>query len=219
MPRYGIPLHWGIDRLLDRFPTLAVGPSPVGCLVLAGELPFSARSANASAIEDSFLIEIRIPETYPADLPSVFERGGRIPRTYHKMVDGSLCLGSELCVRSKISRARGVVSFVEQCVVPYLAGYSAYVKTGVMPFGELRHLAPGLLDEYRVITGATSDSICVLFLELLGMKKRVANKMPCPCGSGLRFGTCHSRRLNPLRAIASRAWFRGTARQLGPRNR
>jgi hypothetical protein len=217
VPSFGIPQHWGIDRLLDRFPALAIRPSPIGYLVLGGDLAFSAQSDNVGAVDDSFLIEIRVPESYPVALPTVFERGGRIPTTYHKMTDGSLCLGSELAVRSKLSRAADLVSFIERCVVPYLAGYSVYVKTGSMPFGELPHGIPGLWVEYRQMTGATSDSVCKSFFELIGMKKRVANKLACPCGSGLRFGRCHNRRLNRLRAMASRAWFRGVAHHLTPR--
>ena len=34
---------------------------------------------------------------------------------------------------------------------------------------------------------------------LAAMKRRLANKRPCPCGSGRRLGRCHNRRVNTLR--------------------
>jgi hypothetical protein len=48
-------------------------------------------------------------------------------------------------------------------------------------------------------------------LRLIGMKRRVANKRPCPCGSGLRAGKCHHRILNRLRQELGRQWCREQA--------
>jgi hypothetical protein len=83
-----------------------------------------------------------------------------------------------------------------------------------MPFGELGHGAKGLLAEFRQLLEAANNTQCIAFLRLLGMKKRIANKRPCPCGSNRRLGRCHARRLNRLRRDASRSWFRHQANQL-----
>lgn len=213
-PLSGILRRLGIDDLLRRFPNLALRPQRDGRIVIAGDLQFSAVVPRLGRIEDTFSVEIRIPENFPSTLPSVFERNGRIPKTHHKMTDESLCLGSPLALRLKATKGRTLLPFVEACVVPYLAGYSIYERTGEMLFGELAHGIPGLLEEYGRLTGATSDAACIGFIECLGLKKRVANKRMCPCGSGRRLGRCHNRRINPLRGAASRTWFRGTARQL-----
>lgn len=204
----------GIDDLLRRFPNLVLRPQRDGRIVIAGDVQFSAVVPKFGMIEDAFSIEIRVPENFPATLPSVFELNGRIPKAHHKMIDGSLCLGSPLGLRLKARRGKTVLAFVEACVVPYLAGYCIYEKTGEMPFDELAHGTPGLLEEYRQLTGATSNAACIGFIECLGLRKRVANKRMCPCGKGRRLGQCHNRRINPLRGVASRAWYRGTARQL-----
>jgi len=204
----------GIDDLLRRFPHLALRPHRDGRIVIAGDLQFSAVVLRFGTIEDAFSVEIHIPENFPSRLPSVFERDGRIPKTHHKMTDGSLCLGSPLVLRLKAVKGRTLLAFVEACIVPYFAGYSIYERTGEMLFGELAHGIPGLLEEYGRLTGATSDAACIGLIECLGLKKRVANKRMCPCGSGRRLGRCHNRRINPLREVASRAWFRNTARQL-----
>ena len=37
---------------------------------------------------------------------------------------------------------------------------------------------------------------------------RIGEADPCPCGSGLRLGRCHNVRLNRLRKLGSRSWFR-----------
>ncbi len=213
-PWSAILRRWGIDDLLRRFPNLALRPQRNGRTVIAGDLQFSVVVPKFGVIEDTFSIEIHIPGNFPSTLPSTFERNGRIPKTHHKMTDGSLCLGAPLGLRLKATRGKTLLAFIEACVVPYLAGYCIYEKTGEMPFGELPHGTPGLLEEYGRLTGATSTAACIGFIECLGLRKRVANKRMCPCGSGRRLGRCHNRRINPLRGVASRAWYRGTARQL-----
>lgn len=203
-----------VDDLLRRFPDLALRPQRDGRIVVAGDLRFAVDVPKFGLIEDAFSIEIRIPENFPTVLPSAFERNGRIPKTHHTMTDGSLCLGSPFELRLKARQGKTLLSFVETCVVPYLAGFSIYERTGELPFGELAHGTPGLLEEYSRLTGAESNAACIGFIECLGLRKRVANKRMCPCGSGQRLGRCHNRRVNSLRGVASRAWYRGTARQL-----
>ena len=204
----------GIDDLLRRFPDLALRPQRDGQIVVTGDVRFSVRVPKFGVVEDGFSIEIHIPNSFPSTLPSFFERNGRIPKTYHKLTDNSLCLGSPLGLRLKAIRGKTLLGFIDACVIPYLAGYCIHEKTGRMPFGELAHGTAGLLEEYKLLTGAASDDACIGFIECLGLRKRVANKHLCPCGSGRRLGRCHNQRINPLRGVASRAWYRGTARQL-----
>ena len=203
-----------LGELFDRFPNLALKPSRSGELALSGELGFSVTDTELGIIQDSFAIDIRVPKNFPSGLPTVRELAGRIPNTFHKLTDGTLCLGSPFRLRAKLRQASTVLGYIESCVVPYLFSYSVFEKTGRMPFGELEHGPRGLLDEYRQVIGIADDAACLSFLKLLGIKKRVANKLPCPCGSNLRVGRCHNRKLNGIRGIASRAWFRGAAYQI-----
>jgi hypothetical protein len=46
------------------------------------------------------------------------------------------------------------------------------------------------------------------------MKKRQANKLPCPCNSGRRVGQCHHLEINRLRNKLGRSWFRTIAYHL-----
>jgi hypothetical protein len=59
-----------------------------------------------------------------------------------------------------------------------------------------------------VITDSLQDLASLLGMEmgpaipycvLATMKRRRANKRPCPCGSGRRLGRCHNRKVNILR--------------------
>jgi SEC-C motif len=49
---------------------------------------------------------------------------------------------------------------------------------------------------------------------LTTLKKRVANKHLCPCGSNRRLGKCHNLTVNRLRKQLGRSWFRKEYRWL-----
>jgi hypothetical protein len=52
------------------------------------------------------------------------------------------------------------------------------------------------------------------FVRLAALRRREANKHPCPCGSGRRLGRCHNRRVNHLRGRLGRSWFRASLASL-----
>lgn len=81
-------------------------------------------------------------------------------------------------------------------LLPY--GYSIVESGGVLPFGERSHGARGRRDDLASMLGIDDDLVLLGFVRLLAMKTRHANKLPCPCGSGLRLGRCHNRKLNTL---------------------
>ena len=100
--------------------------------------------------------------------------------------------------------------YAENCLVPYLFAISRKLKTGgPLPFGELDHGVDGLFADYMQLLGLKSREQLVYAFRLLGMKKRRANKLPCPCGCGIRLGRCkYNFRLREFRKVASRTWFR-----------
>jgi hypothetical protein len=105
-------------------------------------------------------------------------------------------------------------TFVESCLVPYLYAYSYFERHGRLPFGELGHGNRGILEDYMRILGATSPVVCIDLLHLATMRKRVANKRTCPCGSGLRVGKCHCRQINGLREKIDRGLLRSECEML-----
>lgn len=188
-----------INNLLDRYTDLAIVPSRDDCILLRGSLSFVAEHHTTQQLSESFDVEISVPRSFPSVLPSVREVAGRIPESFHRLADGALCLGSPLRLKAELAKAPNLTDFVERCVVPYLFGFSVSKGVGELPFGELDHGLPGLLDDYELFLGTRNAEEIMGFLLLLGLRKRVANKRKCPCGSDLRFGRCHSPKLNSLR--------------------
>ena len=200
--------RWRLSNLLRRYPGLVVKPSREDEFVLRGELQFVASHREYGQVEDCFSVEISVARDFPESTPSVYETGGRVSDDFHTNPGGELCLGSPMELRMTLKRNPNLVSFVDYCVVPYFFSVSVWEKTGKMPFGELAHGDRGLLDDYRRILKAASDEECVAFLKLLRLKKRRANKFPCPCGSGKRVGCCHHKVLNRLRDSLGRVWLK-----------
>jgi hypothetical protein len=199
-----------LTRLFDRFPDLAIQPSEFGSVRISGSVDFQVEDAELGHLIDTYSVEIVVPQSFPIGLPTVREVGGRIPKTFHKLNDGSLCLGSPLRLRAILATNPSLLAFTEKGILPYLAGFSIFQRSGRMPFDELAHGSPGLYDDYRSLLGVTSDNACFEFLRCLSVRRRVANKRPCFCASGLQLGRCHNRKVNKMRSIATRGQFRGT---------
>jgi hypothetical protein len=210
---FDIPKRWRLEELLVNQPGLRIDPVSAD-LVIAGRLEFTAEMPGKTRISDSYEIEIRVPDGFPQRIPVVFETKGRIPLQYHHLQDGSLCLGSETRLRFMLSGGLSLAAFVERCVIPYLYRYSHWKACGEAPFEELAHGVEGIKEDLRLLFGLGEAGDVLACVRLLGMKKRVANKEPCPCGSGSRVGRCHHRSLNVLRKRLGRFWFRIVEQQL-----
>ena len=94
---------------------------------------------------------------------------------------------------------------------PFLYGVSLKrdVKSEKFFMGELEHGERGVLDDYKSLLGLPSDEQVIEALKLLGKKKRVANKSPCPCNCGRRLGKCKMRLLiSKYRNLIPRSWFK-----------
>ncbi len=201
---------WRVDELLEKYSGLRLVPTRGEGLKLAGPITFSAQARDLQSITDEYQVEITVPPEFPRAVPAVRETAGRIPPTYHTLADGTLCLGSPTRLRLIAWESRSLSRFVERCVIPYLYGRSYFEKHGVMPFGELAHGDDGIREDLAAIFGV--DGRCDLddFVRLAAMRRREANKQPCPCGSGRRLGRCHNRRVNTLRGRLGRQWFRAS---------
>jgi hypothetical protein len=209
---------WGIGQFIGDYPGMSLAPSRGGGIILRGEFLFSVLSEDGGEVRQSYELEISVPRGFPEELPRVTETGGRIPRDvdYHVFTDGSLCLGSSLRLL-KVMRSRpDLVGWAGNCLVPYLHAMSHKLAPGgSFPFGELAHGKQGIIDDYVELLGLKERGQVVRTLELLGMKRRTANKAACPCGCGRRLGRCSfNKGLDNVRCLASRSWFRGHAAYL-----
>lgn len=199
---------WRLDDLLESHPELNVSFLPRCELRIEGALTFRAVKDGFEQIEDTYLVRIEVPADFPESPPKAFETGERIPPDYHKFRDESLCLGSPLRQRLLIAKEPTLWGFAERLLIPYLYNRSYYEKNEELPIGELDHGAPGLVADYENIFKTGGAKACAEMLALLGLHKRIANKRPCPCGSGRRLGKCHNMVLNPLRKLALRREYR-----------
>jgi len=172
-----------------RFPALCLRTKEDGSYVVGGTLGFQATYAGHT-VETDYDIEIGIPTDYPASVPTVQETGGRIPRDFHKMEDGVLCLGAPLEIRMKFAEDRSMLGFIERQLVPYLFGHACFERDGTMPFGELGHGSAGVLAFYKDLFGVQDDLAALRLLRVLA-DDDYRGPMPCPCGSGLKLRHCH----------------------------
>ena len=205
----------GLGEFLCDYPQMAVRPSTGDGCLLKGRFAFSACSKGKGEITDTYTLRIDVPSQFPRCLPTVTETGQKIPRNgaYHVNHDGTLCLGSHLRLMFKLSKLPTLTGFAGECLIPYLFAISHKLRFGgPLPFDELPHGTPGILADYADLFGLRTAAQSRYALALLGMKKRRANKQPCPCACGNRLGRCKlNMRLHQFRKLASRGWFRASA--------
>src|SRR6267378_5314042 len=184
----------GLISFLADYPGMGVVPSRQAGLVLKGRFAFHARQQDgARPIEDNYHLRIDIPPGFPRDLPKVTELDLKIPRTakHHVNWDGTLCLGSPLRILQKLARRATLNGFAEDCIVPYLyAASHRRIHGGELLFSELAHGRDGELADYVDLFSLKNSAQAKQVLLALGTKKRLANKLPCPCGCEKRLGRC-----------------------------
>lgn len=206
--------RWKLDDLLLAYPDLSLRPALNGVVRLVGTLAFSAEAKGLERIDDAYEVELVVPPGFPRELPLVMETAGRIPQNFHTNDEGSLCLGSPVRQHLELAKSPTLPGFVKLCVIPYLYGFSFHEKHGQLPFGELDHGLKGIRHDFAELFGVKDHQAAVQMIQLAGTRKRDANKQPCPCGSGRRFGKCHNRRVNTLRKQLGRTWYREQYRWL-----
>lgn len=198
---------WDLDGLLMKYPGLRITPSASDALSMSGPLGFRALGPRGEVVEDEYNVQITVSPRFPAITPTVWETNGRIPGDYHKLMGDGLCLGAPTALRIRLTMAPSLVIFVDEFVVPYLAGYTHFVATGIMLYGELAHGDQGIREFLAELFHSKSATRSEEFVWLASQMKRRANKYRCPCGSGRRLGKCHNRIINTHRRQMGRAWF------------
>jgi len=204
---------WCIGSLLSDYPGLSLRPADVDEMVLAGTFTFAAVH-DGEELSDSYEIRIATPKDFPRDLPTIHEIGNRIPEDFHKLDDGSLCLGSRLRLHMIASTTPTLHAYVRNALIPYLYGFTYRETHGTLPFGELGHSVSKFIDDYMQIFRVSTADAAKRMIELAAMPRRRANKRPCQCGSRLRVGRCHHLVLNRLRDRIGHKWFQGEHRRI-----
>jgi len=210
-----VTIEEDIEALLDRQQGMSLIPSWDKGFLLAGDYRFQAKPEGGELVSDQFAIKILVPATFPSQLPTFWEVGSRIPKkaNWHINIktDCSICLGGGLSLRLVARKHPSLTSYFENTLVPYL--YAVCLRErhgGSFIFSELSHGEEGLIEEVRDLLVLPSDRAAVAVIRLLSMKKRVANKILCPCGCRERFGICQLQgKLYNFRSLETRKFYKG----------
>jgi len=204
-----------LSQFLNDYPGMSTAPCSDAGVCLRGKFRFKAQVSGNDEIDDFYKLEIFVSNKFPKVIPKVKETGGKIPRNgnFHVNPDGTLCLGSPLRLLKKIHSSPNLSGFADKGLVPYLYAVSYKLKHGGdFVFGELAHGDQGIVDDYSVLLGLKEKHQIMKAVQLLGFKKRIANKRPCPCGCGKRLGMCpFHNKLNKFRKMAPVSWFKAHA--------
>jgi hypothetical protein len=202
----------GLDEFLNDQPFLSIQPSNGNPLLLEGDFQFCAEYEGHPRISDTYHLQIAIPKEFPRRVPTVTETDGKIPRTddFHVNGDGTLCLGSRIRLMARLQAEPTLQKFSNNCLVPYLYAMSLKLRHGQgFIFGELRHGINGELDDYKELLALNRNDQVVPALLCMLKKKRLANKMPCPCGCQRRLGKCEfNAAVRKFRNLLPKAWLR-----------
>ncbi len=195
--------QFGIQDFLNENRGMFLSPYIEDMIHIQGKLEIQAKYKNSPEINDCYDIQLLIPEDFPENIPLAREQSGKITEKIangHFIGDKYLCLGSPDRIRSIIKKNPIISYFVEKCVIPYLYAISLRNKYGGdLIFGELSHGLKGLIEDYLELY---EDSQIIKAHYLVNKKRRVANKLLCPCGCGRRLGICElHNKINDLRKI------------------
>lgn len=209
----------GLEAFLGVHPQMGVRPTADASLFVEGPFRFRANRDGFGVIEDQYDLAIQVPKDFPAKVPVVFETSQKLEpkEKFHVNADGSLCLGSPLRILLKQQRSPTFEGFVEHCLIPFLYAMSFSLRSGAdLPFSELSHGKKGILADYCDLLGLKQITTVAPTLQALGMKKRLANKLKCPCGCGQRTGRCSfNRKIASFRNLGpSRKEFREAYRDV-----
>ncbi|HCR4067385.1 MULTISPECIES: hypothetical protein [Morganellaceae] len=201
----------GLEEFLTAYPKIRLIEVHTDKVELQGEYQLKAQLDGSHTIEKTFSLRIVCTNDYPNKLPTVYDASNYFPRNrdYHTYADGSFCLGSELKIRSILKGDSSLITFFDKIVVKFLYAVSHRIEFGNFPYGDLAHGEQGLLDDYAELFKIDGKASVLLALKILGIRKRNANKLQCPCGCNSRLGKCNYRLfLNQFRYIERRRWFK-----------
>lgn len=194
----------GLDEFLRCQPFISIQPTEGQDLLLEGDFELNQAVVGYPAVTDSYRLRITVPSAFPDKPPIVTELAGKIPplADFHNG-GGSLCLGSPLRLVVELVKEPNLHAFSRRIIVPYLYAMSLKLKHSInFIFGELQHGRDGERDDYLDLLGLKHHKQIEPAFACLTKKKRIANKLPCPCGCKRRLGKCrYNATIRELRKI------------------
>ncbi|HGH1673843.1 TPA: hypothetical protein ACJHMI_005489 [Bacillus cereus] len=183
-----------IGKFLAEYSEFSMRPIVGREIILKGHLNRQLYHEDFGTITIDYTLQIHVPFDYPEKLPIIFESKGAIPQkpSNHINPDGSFCLGSPLRLKILLKRNPDLKCFFENCVLPYLYAVTINIQQDSgFPFGELEHGRAGLILDLQEFFHLKDVFQVYQMLKILSSKKKLANRMVCPCGCKQRVTRCN----------------------------
>lgn len=149
----------------------------------------------------SYQIEIRVPKTYPKDLPLLVETGGNIERNidWHISKEGVCCVGTEARQYRDMADGLSLIKWIELFVIPYLANHAYKKDKQYYVDGELAHGEPGLFQDYASCFGLKEPCEVIQRLQYILKYDKLSLNSSCFCESGKKYKRCFLKNYNAHR--------------------
>lgn len=185
-----------IQDMLNAYPGLTY-QNELKRDVFQGSINICHNEINSSVIlVGNFGMKIVIRDTYPEDIPIVYDISDSIRADYvHRYSDGELCLESNTYLRL-FCRKHSVKEFIDFFLINYLCSYLYYDRYLIYPNGERPHGFWGEYDFLMDYFNLTIDKVVVLLRYILFYA--IKRNDLCPCGSGRLVKRCHGKQMIEL---------------------
>jgi hypothetical protein len=150
---------------------------------------------NNGKLWDNYQIEIHINSDFPNRFPTLFEVGGKIPKTVNWHIygnSGSCCL--TVPQKEIVACRKGItlIKYVDEWVIPYLANQTHRFLTGSYANGEYAHNKLIATLEFYQDLFKTKDVRQVLQRMYWIVNNPKPNRTAfCFCGNKIKFRKCH----------------------------
>lgn len=155
-------------------------------------------SYNDICLFDDFNILIKIPQSYPNNLPQVSSIGNSLPERFeHFYTNGEFCLGSPMELHlSAIDK--NISSYLIKHLDAYLYSAVYFRKyNGQFPFGERSHGSLGIIEFWEEYLCTEDIEIIYNILKYISLNKYRGHNL-CPCGSKNKLRNCHGNKILPI---------------------
>jgi len=198
-----------VDELKKFFPKLNHIEKEKRFYKLKGEIEII--DPDDGKIWETYKVEILIKDTYPAELPVLFEKEDKIK--HHKNRDGSCCLAPRVEEYLILGREFNLCDYLQKLVIPILAAHKLVSLGEEWPNGEYAHEGKGIIQYYKGRFETNEILIILKCLRILSGKFKINRNKLCLCGSTKKYKFCHGKVLEKFGMI-NRVVFQNDLRDI-----
>ena len=184
-----------IDALIAKHPLLCCSEIKNGYQVTG---PFIlCHEYNGIYLYDEYELKMEIPSNFPKDLPTVWETSNNIPSDFEHWYsdNNALCLGATCEILDFVDQHPTLVAYVDELIASYFYSATYYKKYGTFPYGERSHNVEGIMEAYMDRYHVSDEDILFDLLKYVTGFSNYRGHIPCPCGSGKKFRSCHGKQV------------------------